>query len=78
MHQSENAVSGENQESDQELENRFRSGGKEYLIFIIKSIGFSQSFLGNQQVVISYGKNQISADSDLLRISVKNHAYENL
>jgi hypothetical protein len=41
--QSENAVSGENQESDQELENRFRSGGKEYLIFIIKSIGFSQS-----------------------------------
>jgi hypothetical protein len=38
-----NAVSGENQESDQELENRFRSGGKEYLIFIIKSIGFSQS-----------------------------------
>jgi hypothetical protein len=42
----ENAVSGENHESDQGLENRFRSGGKEYLIFIIKSIGFSQSFLG--------------------------------
>jgi hypothetical protein len=41
-----NAVSGENQESDQKLENRFKSDGKEYLIFIIKSIGFSQSLLG--------------------------------
>jgi len=41
-----NAVSGENQESDQELENRFKSGQIGYLIFINKSRGFSQSLLG--------------------------------
>ena len=36
-------------------------------MFINTSIAFSQSFLGIRHVVISSGKNQISADSDTLR-----------
>ncbi len=38
-----NAVSDEQQDSIQQLENRFRSGGMEYVILINKSKGVSQS-----------------------------------
>jgi len=38
-----NAVSGEQQDSIQHFENRFRSGGVAYLIFINKWVEFSQS-----------------------------------
>jgi hypothetical protein len=38
-----NALSDENQESIQELQISFRSGGMAYLILINKSMGFSQS-----------------------------------
>jgi len=58
------AVSDEQQESIQKLENRFRSGGMAHPILIDKSMGFSQSLSGFWEVVISYDKNQISADSD--------------
>ena len=55
-----NAVSDEKQDSVQELQISFRSGEIGYLISIPKSKGFSQSLSGVRQVVISYGKNQIS------------------
>ena len=38
-----NAVPDEQQDSIQQLENRFRSGGMAYSILIKKSMGFSQS-----------------------------------
>jgi hypothetical protein len=41
-----NAVSDEQQDSVQELENRFRPGGMACLILISKSKGFSQSLSG--------------------------------
>jgi len=40
------AVPDEMQDSDQGLQNRFRSGEMAYLILINKSMGFSQSLLG--------------------------------
>jgi len=40
-----NAVSDEKQDSIQQIQNRFRSGGIGYSIFINKSMGFSQSLL---------------------------------
>jgi len=39
-------VPDEMQDSDQGLQNRFRSGEMAYLILINKSMGFSQSLLG--------------------------------
>jgi hypothetical protein len=60
-----NIVSDEQMYYIQQLEKRIRSGRMLYLILIIKSKGFSQSLSGVLQVVISYGKNQISADSDM-------------
>jgi hypothetical protein len=41
-----NVVSDEQQDSIQQLENRFRSGGIACLILINKSKGFSQSLSG--------------------------------
>jgi len=41
-----NAVPDEIQDSDQGLQNRFRSGEMAYLILINQSMGFSQSLLG--------------------------------
>jgi len=38
-----NKISDEQQDSVQQLENGFRSGGMEYQILINKSMGFSQS-----------------------------------
>jgi len=58
------AVSEEQQASIQKLQISFRSGEIAYPISLPKPWGFSQSLLGIQKVVISYGKNQISADSD--------------
>jgi hypothetical protein len=43
-----NAVSDEQQDSNQQIENRFRSGGvvlQKLLVLINKSMGFSQSLL---------------------------------
>jgi hypothetical protein len=50
-----NAVSGEQQDLIQRLENRFRSGGMAYLILINKSRGFSQSL------------SSVSASGDIIR-----------
>jgi len=41
-----NVVPDEMQDSDQDLQNRFRSDQIGYLILINKSMGFSQSLLG--------------------------------
>ena len=59
----------EMQESVQELHVSFKSGQIGYLILINKSMRFSQSLLGVQAGVDMYGKNQISADGDILRIT---------
>jgi len=56
----ENTESDEQQDSIQQLENRLRSGGLVFPILLNEQMGFSQTLSRVRQVVISYGKNQIS------------------
>jgi len=57
-----NAVSDEQQDSIQQIENRFRSDGIEYPISIPKSMGFSQSLFRVRSGGDTILENQISAE----------------